>query len=122
MLRYSGRVARIHRRKALLGLGTSFAMLGRTARAEDRVVETATGKVRGSQQAGVQVFRGIRYGESTEGRRFMAPAAVKPWPGTVEAKTAGNSAPQIPGATYPIALWYTKIELISEDCLFLNVF
>jgi para-nitrobenzyl esterase len=122
MLRYSGRVARINRRKALLGLGTSFAMLGRTARAEDRVVETATGKVRGSQQAGVQVFRGIRYGESTEGRRFMAPAAAKPWPGTVEAKTAGNSAPQIPGATYPIALWYTKIEPISEDCLFLNVF
>jgi para-nitrobenzyl esterase len=122
MLKYSNRIARISRRDALLGLGASFAILGRPARAEDLVLETAAGKIRGLAQAGVQVFRGIRYGESTEGRRFMAPAAARPWPGIVEAKNAGHSAPQIPGATFPIALWYTKIEPISEDCLFLNVF
>jgi TolB-like protein len=37
----------------------------RPSRAQDVVVETSCGKVRGVQQPGVQVFRGIRYEEST---------------------------------------------------------
>src|ERR1700761_1621619 len=120
----SDRGTGISRRTALLGLGLGAGMLatGWPARAEDSVVETASGKVRGVQQPGVQVFRGIRYGESTAGRRFLPPVAAKPWSGILDAKAAGNSAPQIPGAGYPIAAWYTKIEPISEDCLFLNVF
>jgi para-nitrobenzyl esterase len=90
--------------------------------AEEPIVETACGKVRGIQQAGVTVFRGIRYGESTAGARFLPPVAAKPRAGIFDATANGNSAPQIPGAAYPIAAWYTKIEPVSEDCLFLNVF
>jgi para-nitrobenzyl esterase len=120
----SDRGTGISRRTALLGLGLGAGMLatGWPARAEDGVVETASGKVRGVQQPGVEIFRGIRFGESTAGRRFMPPVAAKPWAGVVDAKAPGNSAPQIPGGAFPIAAWYTKIEPVSEDCLFLNVF
>ena len=114
----------INRRTALVGLGMGIATMrwSRVAAAEDPVVETASGRVRGVRQPGVTVFRGIRYGESTAGGRFLPPIAAKPWAGTLDAKIAGNSAPQIPGGGYPIAAWYTKIEPVSEDCLFLNVF
>jgi para-nitrobenzyl esterase len=114
----------INRRTALVGLGMGVAAMrwSRVVAAEDPVVETACGRVRGVRQPGVTVFRGIRYGESTAGGRFLPPIAAKPRAGTLDAKTAGNSAPQIPGAGYPIAAWYTKIEPVSEDCLFLNVF
>jgi para-nitrobenzyl esterase len=116
----------ISRRTALIGLGLSTGLAtlrwSRTAAAEDLVVETACGKVRGTPQPGVAVFRGIRYAQSTAGGRFLPPVAAKPWAGILDAKAAGNSAPQIPGAAFPIAAWYTKIEEVNEDCLFLNVF
>jgi para-nitrobenzyl esterase len=118
------RGADINRRTVLTGIGAGLVAMRwpRAAAAEDAVVETRCGKLRGTQYQGVAAFRGIRYGESTAGARFLPPVAAKPWTGTVDAKLAGNSAPQIPGATYPIAAWYTKIEPVSEDCLFLNVF
>jgi para-nitrobenzyl esterase len=123
---HSNRRTGISRRTALigLGLGAGFATAGWSAGAavDEPVVETTCGKLRGIQQAGVQIFRGVRYGESTAGSRFLPPVAAKPRAGTLDAKLAGNSAPQIPGASYPIAAWYTKIEPVSEDCLFLNVF
>jgi para-nitrobenzyl esterase len=122
----SNRTVYINRRTALIGLGLApaFAALGRSANAaaDDPVVETACGKVRGTREPGALMFRGIRYGESTASGRFLPPVPAKPWPGILDAVVAGNSAPQIPGAAYPIAAWYTKIEPISEDCLFLNVF
>ena len=123
---HSNRRTGISRRTALigLGLGAGFATAGWSAgaAADEPVVETTGGMLRGIQQAGVQIFRGVRYGESTAGSRFLPPTAAKPRPGALDAKLAGNSAPQIPGASYPIAAWYTKIEPVSEDCLFLNVF
>jgi para-nitrobenzyl esterase len=126
MARDANRVTGINRRTALvgLGLGTGFAIMpwSRVAAADDPVVETACGKVVGARQPGVNVFRGIRYGESTAGGRFLPPIAATPRAGITDAKIAGHSAPQIPGAGHPIAAWYTKIEPVSEDCLFLNVF
>lgn len=126
MTGHGNHAASINRRTALigLGLGTGLATMrwSRVAAAEDPVVETACGKVRGTQLPGVAVFRGIRYGESTAGGRFLPAVTAKPWTSTLDAKVAGNSAPQIPGAAYPIAAWYTKIQPVSEDCLFLNVF
>jgi para-nitrobenzyl esterase len=126
MTNRSNRADGIDRRKALIGLGLGAAFAaGRwrgVAAADDAAVETASGSVRGTRQPGVLVFRGIRYGESTAGSRFLPPVAAKPWAGVLDAKVAGNSAPQIPGAAYPIAAWYTKIQPVSEDCLFLNLF
>src|SRR5580692_1577094 len=49
---------------------------------ETAVVETASGKVAGYVHKGIFTFKGIPYGDTTEGtNRFMPPAPVKPWTG-----------------------------------------
>jgi para-nitrobenzyl esterase len=89
--------AGINRRSALIGLGMSFATMrwSAAAAADEPIVETACGKVRGIQQPGVIVFRGIRYGEGTAGARFLPPVAARPWAGTVmqRPKPHGSWAP-----------------------------
>ena len=75
------------------------------------VVETAAGRIRGFIDAGVYVFKGVRYGQDTSSRRFLAPTAVKPWTGVREATAFGPVAPQ-PGM---------RDRVMSEDCLHLNV-
>lgn len=87
----------------------------------DPVATTTAGKVRGISTDGIQVFKGIRYGASTEGRRFLPPEPPAPWTEVVDAKDYGNQAPQVAGP--PVSLfksWANPREL-SEDMLFLNV-
>ena len=74
------------------------------------VVRTSAGRVRGTVDADLQVFRGIRYGTDTASRRFMPPVAPEPWRGVVDATAFGPASPQ-PGSEANQ----------SEDCLFLNV-
>jgi para-nitrobenzyl esterase len=58
------------------------------------VVETESGKVRGFVNRGVWVFRGIPYGEPTEGaNRFLPPVKAKPWPGVRSCLTYGPACP-----------------------------
>ncbi|MBY3217643.1 carboxylesterase/lipase family protein [Rhizobium laguerreae] len=88
------------------------------------VVDTAHGRLRGSQADGALRFRGIRYGQSTAGaRRFRRPLPAPAWAGMLDATSWGPSAPQPVLAAYsePFYAWYSTIETISEDCLFLNV-
>jgi para-nitrobenzyl esterase len=75
------------------------------------VVETAAGRIRGFLDGGVHVFKGVRYGEDTSARRFLAPTAIKPWTGVRETLEFGPVAPQ-PGMGQRV---------MSEDCLHLNV-
>ncbi|MDE2198380.1 MAG: carboxylesterase/lipase family protein [Rhodospirillales bacterium] len=89
------------------------------------IVESCSGRLRGATSAGIHVFKGIRYAESTSGaNRFLPPQPVIPWAGVRDALAPGASAPQfaVPHHTDPFYRWYSKIEPISEDCLFLNVF
>ena len=91
----------------------------------ESLLETTHGKVRGSFENGVHVFKGLRYGATTAGRdRFLPPQPVKPWAGVVDATVWGSSAPQNPVRehTDPFYSWYAAIQPVSEDCLFLNVF
>jgi len=103
----------IHRRR-LLGVGAAslgalaIAPLSQAANAP--VVRTRAGRVRGSLDGDLQVFRGIRYGADTASRRFMPPVAPEPWRGIVEATGFGPASPQ--SGAEPNQ---------SEDCLFLNV-
>jgi len=100
------------RRRTLLA--TSLGMLAASPLARSAtgapVVRTNAGRVRGSVDGDVQVFRGIRYGADTAPRRFMPPVAPEPWRGVVDAKAFGAASRQ-PGSEANQ----------SEDCLFLNV-
>jgi para-nitrobenzyl esterase len=68
------------------------------------------GRVAGTREGGVHVFRGLRYGADTGARRFLPPLREAAWRGVADASGYGASAPQRgdegPG---------------SEDCLFLNL-
>jgi para-nitrobenzyl esterase len=86
-----------------------MAPLARAAAAAP-VVRTTAGRVRGTLDGDLQIFRGIRYGADTGSRRFMPPLAPVPWRGIADATTFGAASPQ-PGSEPGQ----------SEDCLFLNV-
>src|SRR5262245_45276393 len=88
----------------------SFASL--TFNAESPVATTIYGKIRGYTDNGINVFKGVRYGADTSGRRFMPPLAPEKWSGILDAVDYGASSPQ--GGQ--------RGGSMSEDCLFLNVF
>ena len=88
---------------------------------ESEAVETAHGRVRGTERSGIRIFRGIRYGASTAGaNRFRAPQPVSPWTGVFDATAYGDTAPQVFSR---LALGGTKGNRprLGEDCLRLNV-
>ncbi len=87
------------------------------------VVETSAGRIRGSIEDGVRVFRGVPYGASTEGaNRFMAPKPPTPWTGIRDTIANGPRAfqpfrPMIP----EIGDALTGSGPMSEDCLLVNI-
>jgi para-nitrobenzyl esterase len=106
----------INRRELLrAGLG-AVGILASPARsfaassAENPIANTQHGDVRGFVENGICVFKGIRYGADTHGRRFKPPDLPLPWTSPIDTFEYGASAPQD-----------QSTERISEDCLFLNV-
>jgi len=85
---------------------------------------TAHGNIEGVERAGVEQYRGIRYGEAPVAeRRFREPVAARSWhdgwDGTLDATTFRNRAMQPPmSAVFGGAGPGDN----DEDCLFLNVF
>ena len=84
------------------------------------VVDTASGRVAGTQSQEIAVFRGVPYAAPPVGAlRWRAPQPTTLWPDIRDATEAGNACPQklglsLEGGGDPGNL--------SEDCLNLNVF
>jgi para-nitrobenzyl esterase len=102
----------LNRREFLaVGAGAMLLSAGRLhGAAAEPVVATTHGRLRGYHDNGVEVFKGIRYGQDTGPRRFMPPLPPEPWTGEIDALEYGPAAPQD-----------RTSEALSEDCLFLNV-
>ena len=106
----------VDRRGLIAGVGAALALASTPAFAAKPgpVVATTAGKVRGASAHGVQVFKGLRYGADTGGAgRFRPPQAPKPWTGVADALAFGAASPQSGKGE--------DGELLSEDCLFLNI-
>jgi para-nitrobenzyl esterase len=100
----------IARRTLIAGLAAAPVVASARGARPSPVATTRHGRVRGSIERDVLVFRGIRYGADTATTRFRRPAPPAPWSGIADATAYGRAAPQ------------TKAEEpTSEDCLFLNV-
>ena len=88
----------------------------------ERTVETRSGRIRGVEQDGLAVFRGVPFAKPPVGKlRFRAPQAPEPWSHVRDATEFGPTAPQaerqmqmLPGPA--------QQEQRSEDCLYLNVY
>ncbi len=84
------------------------------------IVETRSGRIEGTQDADVHVFRGVPYARPPVGSlRFAAPVREEPWPGVHRATEFGSSAPQNPMA---LPLPGMDVGPMDEDCLTLNVY
>jgi para-nitrobenzyl esterase len=102
----------INRRTMLAGTAATLALAAAPVSAKsDPVAATTEGRLRGTFEGGLSVFRGIRYGEDTRHTRFQAPVAAKAWSGVRDALSFGPVCPQRGDRYAPE----------SEDCLFLNV-
>lgn len=88
------------------------------------VLTTEYGPVVGSREGEsgtVNVFRGVRYGASTEGRRFQLAADPQGWTEPLPATQFGSECPQRPSPDVPVFASWANTVGTSEDCLFLNV-
>ena len=84
------------------------------------LVETNLGQLRGVEDAGIHVFRGIPYARPPIGAlRFQPPQGLTPWTGVRDATHFGPAAAQNPSMLGPML--GLDIGRMSEDCLYLNV-
>jgi para-nitrobenzyl esterase len=116
----------------VMGLGAAACGLigsGPVRAADAAVASTACGKIRGSRNQDVYVFKGVPYGASTAGdNRFMPPRPSPAWRGVRDALQFGLSTPQSdPTAKFQPSAASPFIGELSdmpegEDCLVLNVY
>jgi para-nitrobenzyl esterase len=86
------------------------------------ILATSYGPVRGTVEGDdIKVFRGVRYGASTEGYRFQRARDPQAWSQIVDATDFGNDCPQNSGGEVPVFASWENDRTDSEDCLFLNV-
>ncbi|QIW81478.1 carboxylesterase/lipase family protein [Bacillus tequilensis] len=85
-----------------------------------QTVTTQYGKVKGTTENGVHIWKGIPYAEPPVGQlRYKAPEPPKAWENELDATAYGPICPQ---PSDLLSLSYTELPRQSEDCLYLNVF
>lgn len=83
------------------------------------IIETKSGKVQGTTDGELSIFKGIPYAEAPIGElRFQNPVTKKHWDGILDASSYGAAAYQ--GYT-ELEEWFGKPKPEDEDCLFLNI-
>ncbi|TMA34218.1 MAG: carboxylesterase family protein [Deltaproteobacteria bacterium] len=89
----------------------------------DTRVEIASGRLRGAEDRGRVVFRGVPYARPpVHERAFRAPQPPDPWSGTRAAIRFGSAAPQfVPPTRIVRGLIGVPADRQSQDCLTLNV-
>ncbi|MFJ3908506.1 carboxylesterase/lipase family protein [Streptomyces vinaceus] len=86
------------------------------------VVDLPAGRLRGSVEGGLAVFKGVPYAAPPVGALRWRPAQPHPgWPGTREATAFGPSAPQLYREGGDPVLGSHGSPPFDEDCLTLNV-
>src|SRR5881296_1459270 len=84
------------------------------------LVETSYGKLRGTEEREVTVFRGIPFARPPVGPlRFRAPERPAGWVGVRDAISFGPAAPQQASTLGPVLSM--GLAETSEDCLYLNI-
>jgi para-nitrobenzyl esterase len=85
------------------------------------IVKIKSGKIEGSFEDGLYVFKGIPYAAPPVGKlRWMPPQPVKPWDNVRPAKKFGAIAPQNAMPFPPPGIIFEE-QTQDEDCLFLNI-
>ena len=85
--------------------------------AEPVIIETAEGRLRGQRVDGVEIFRGVPYGDSVAGAARFKPARSAPaWTGVRDAIRLGSPSLQHPDSVYGV-----DEPPPAEDCLVLNI-
>jgi len=87
------------------------------------IAQTTAGRVEGTEENGLCIFRGVPFAAPPVGDlRFKAPRPVESWDGVREAKSFGSISLQAPNemleALLPVS---DPPQPQSEDCLYLNV-
>jgi para-nitrobenzyl esterase len=124
-------------RRSLLGLAAAgLAILGpggetraaprpngkKSAPPPNITAETHRGKVRGTGDDGIKVFKGIPYAATTDGlNRFRPPKPAKSWLDVRDAIAYGPMCPQVGRERGSYTASWTYDKEASEDCLTLNV-
>jgi para-nitrobenzyl esterase len=109
-------------RQSAMGLGSVMLFPGfRTPFQETHTsyitANTVFGKIKGTRENGVNIFKGIPYAGSVAGKhRFGRPAPLTPWNGIKDTLQLGTPAMQGANSVYGI-----NEPKPGEDCLFLNV-
>ena len=109
-------VARLMRRAWI----TALAAWATAAALAAPLVETASGRVAGTQTQEIAVFSGLPYAAAPVGAlRWRAPQPAATWQGTRDAAKVGNACPQKRGLSLEGG---GDPGTLDEDCLNLNVF
>jgi para-nitrobenzyl esterase len=106
-----------------LGVGATSQARAQSSRADrGATVRTSSGRVSGFRSGSVLGFKGIPYGEATDGeRRFRRPVARVPWTGVRRCLELGPRSPQFQNAVVHEFGVMNPAEPSSEDCLCLNL-
>ena len=99
-------------------LAVAMAVTTIASCAPEKVVEVESGKLRGSESAGVSSWLGIPFAAPPVGaNRWRAPQAPAAWQGVRDATQSGHDCMQLPFPSDAAPLGTTP----AEDCLYANV-